>query len=203
MATTSPTLVLACGALARELSAVIKANRLNMVLECLPSDLHNRPDTIVAAVESRLDRAGDQYADVLIGYADCGTGGHLDEMCLRRGVTRLPGAHCYEVFAGGEVFAQLHEEEPGTFYLTDYLAKHFDRLVIKTLGIDRHPELQSIYFANYRRMVLLSQSDDQSVVISAQNAADRLGLSFEHRPCGYTNLETSLINISPKLTTVL
>jgi len=200
---TRPALVLACGALARELTAIIKANNLNMVIECLPGELHNRPDSIPAALEARLDRLGDEYSQVLIGYADCGTGGAIDSLCERRGLSRLPGAHCYELFAGSGVFANLHNQEPGTFYLTDYLAKHFDRLVVKTLGLDRHPELHDLYFANYRRLVLLSQTDEPSVLNAAWLAADRLGLSFEHRHCGYGGLQTSLVNLKPRLAAAL
>jgi hypothetical protein len=121
---------------------------------------------------------------VFVAYADCGTGGLLDPVVERLGATRLPGAHCYEVFAGAATFAALADAEPGTFYLTDYLARHFDALVVAGLGLDAHPELRDEYFGHYRRVVLLSQSDDEDVVARGRAAARALGLAFEHRPVG-------------------
>ncbi|MDH3680653.1 MAG: DUF1638 domain-containing protein [Acidimicrobiia bacterium] len=189
-------LVLACGALARELRDIITANSFDHVtIECLPGDLHNRPDEIPGAVERRLDAVADRYRTVLLGYADCGTGGRLDELCRRRGIQRLPGPHCYELYAGHEAFAALHHEEPGTFYLTDYLAKHFDRFVWRVLGLDRHPELRDQYFGNYRRLVHLAQVDDPEIRAAAAAAADRLGLAFEHRITGYGGLGDVLVDL--------
>jgi hypothetical protein len=128
-----------------------------------------------------------------VAYADCGTGGALDRwLADRPGVTRLPGAHCYEVFAGGARFTELHDAEPGTFFLTDFLARHFDALVWEGLGLDRHPELRDLYFGNYRRVVLLSQSTDPDVVRSAERAAGRLGLDFEHHHTGRSELATAI-----------
>ena len=150
----------------------------------LPAHLHNRPERIVPAVADVLD-AGRAAAPTFVAYADCGTGGALDALLARHpGVERLPGAHCYEVFAGAELFAALHDDEPGTFYLTDFLARHFDALVWQGLGLDRHPELRDTYFGNYRRVVLLSQSTDADVVAAGRRAAERLGLAFEHRHVG-------------------
>jgi len=181
------TLVVACGALTRELRAVLgqvpgAAARCDVTY--LPAHLHNRPEEIPNAVERAVTDARDGHGRVLVAYADCGTGGLLDPVIARLGATRLPGAHCYEVFAGADVFAALAEAEPGTFYLTDYLARHFDALVVQGLGLDTHPELRDTYFTHYRRVVLLSQSDDPSVVEAGERAADRLGLAFEHRPVG-------------------
>jgi hypothetical protein len=187
-------LVIACGALARELIDVIKGNGLEWVdVECLPAKLHNTPDQITAAVEGRLDAAAGRYDKVFVGYADCGTGGMLDAMLIRRGVERLPGAHCYEFFAGAGLFARLHEEEPGTFYLTDFLTKHFDRLVWEGLGLDRWPQLRDQYFGNYRRVVYLSQIDNPELVARAHEAAKQLGLEFEHRAVGYGDFAPALI----------
>jgi hypothetical protein len=186
-------LVIACGALARELADVIKGNGLNWVdVECLPAKLHNTPDQITAAVEAKLDAAAGRYEKVFVGYADCGTGGILDAMLARRGVERLPGAHCYEFFAGAGLFARLHDAEPGTFYLTDFLTKHFDRLVWQGLGLDRWPQLRDEYFGNYRRLVYLSQVDSLDLVSKAEAAAARLGLDFEHRAVGYGEFETAI-----------
>ena len=132
-----------------------------MTLACLPARLHNTPDRIVPELEARLRAVAGRYDKVLIGYADCGTGGHLDSLLERwENVERLPGAHCYEFFATSPVFMELHEAELGTFYLTDFLARHFDRLVWQFLGLDRYPQLRDMYFGNYRKLVYLSQFDD-------------------------------------------
>ena len=190
-------LVIACGALARELLDVIKLNHLGWVdVECLPAILHNTPQLITDAVEERLDRAAGRYSQVFVGYADCGTGGMLDRMLERRGVDRLPGAHCYEFFAGSVQFAALHEADPATFYLTDYLAKHFDRLVWHGLGLDRWPQLRDEYFRNYRRLVYLSQTNRPELVTVATEAADRLGLEFEHIHVGYGDFQPVLVEIA-------
>jgi len=186
------TLVVACGALASELRAVLAADRIGpdlVEVRYLPAHLHNRPERIVPAVEPLLDEAEAAGRRAFVAYADCGTGGRLDAMLARHpGVERLPGAHCYEVFAGAELFAALHDEEPGTFFLTDFLARHFEALVWQGLGLDRHPELRSMYFANYRRVVLLSQSTEPAVLGAADDAARRLGLELEHRHVGRQGL---------------
>lgn len=175
-------LVLACGALVRELRAVLAASDLADLVEVdfLPSPLHNRPERIVPAIEARLAEV-DPDRPVVLGYADCGTGGLLDAYidASPRTISRLPGAHCYEFFAGAVRFAALHEAELGTFYLTDYLAKHFDALIWQGLGLDRHPELRDVMFGNYRRVVLLAQSGDPAVEVAARTAADRLGMAFD------------------------
>jgi len=177
--------VIACGALAGELRAVLAGQGLNGVdVRYLPANLHNRPERIVPAVRDVMATLEpDQH--LFVAYADCGTGGALDAFLAEHpGVDRLPGAHCYEFFAGSARFAALHEAEPGTFYLTDFLAKHFDALVWQGLGLDRHPSLLPTYFGNYRRVVLLSQTTDAAIVTAAQSAAERLGLEFEHEPTG-------------------
>lgn len=188
-------LVIACGALARELLDVIKGNGLEWVdVECLPAKLHNTPDQITAAVERKIVSAAGRYQKVFVGYADCGTGGTLDAMLARRGIDRLPGAHCYEFFAGGALFKSLQEVEPGTFYLTDFLTKHFDRLVWEGLGLDRWPHLRDEYFRNYRRVVYLSQVENADLLSQARSAAQRLGLAFEHRAVGYGEFAPAVIN---------
>ncbi|MFT7648268.1 MAG: hypothetical protein ACI8Y4_003019 [Candidatus Poriferisodalaceae bacterium] len=187
-------LVLACGALAREIIAITRLNGLaEITLECLPANLHNRPTEIPAAVEARLSSAVVEYDRVLVGYGDCGTGGLLDDVCRRYGVTRLPGAHCYEFFAGQSGFAEIHDDDPANFYLTDYLAKHFDRIIIEGLGIDEHPELLDMYFGNYRRVILLAQTDDASLINAGRAAATRLGLEFEVLSTGYGELSSSIV----------
>jgi len=184
-------LVLACGALAGDLRAVLRADGLeeHVDVEYLPANLHNRPDRIAPALQPRLEAAAAAGRPTFVAYADCGTGGALDAMIARfPGVERLPGAHCYEVFAGSAEFAALADAEPGTFWLTDFLARNFERLVIRGLGIDRHPELQATYFAHYQGVVFLSQTDDPDLLVLARRAAERLGLAFEHRPTGVRNL---------------
>ena len=172
---------MACGALARELRIVLGQlpGDRSFDVVYLPANLHNRPSEIPAAVERAVAAAG-PHDRVFIAYADCGTGGLLDPLIQRLGATRLPGAHCYEFFAGAATFAALADAEPGTFYLTDFLARHFDALVIQGLGLDRYPELRDQYFAHYTRVVLLSQSDDPELSAVGRAAAERLGLAFEH-----------------------
>ncbi len=187
-------LVIACGALARELTALIAANGLQQVsVQCLPADLHNRPEKIPGAVRDKIRAARGEFDDVLVAYADCGTGGLLDRVLEEEGVERLPGAHCYEFYAGSPDFAALAEAEPGSFYLTDFLVRHFDRLVIRELGIERHPELAPQYFGNYRRLVYLAQREDPQLIAQARQAAARLGLAFEHRFTGYGDLERAVV----------
>jgi hypothetical protein len=190
------TLVVGCGALARELAAI--TSRLPGVdVTCLPPLLHNRPERIPDAVRVKVREArASGYERVFVAYADCGTGGLLDRVLVEEGVERLSGAHCYEVYAGAKAFARLADEEPGTFYLTDFLVRSFDRLVIRGLGIDRHPELLPAYFGNYRRVVYLSQADDAGLLAAARRAADRLGLAFEHRHTGPGDLAPALFAAS-------
>lgn len=189
---TERVLVLACGALARELLALVDANRwTHVTVRCLPAQLHLRPELIAPAVDAAL-RSTAGYDRALVGYADCGTGGALDEVCQAHGAERLPGLHCYGFFAGGNAWQAMQDEEPGTFYLTDFLARHFDAFVVRPLGLDRHPELVEDVFGNYRRLVYLAQTDDGHLLDRAQAAARRLGLAFEHRPGGYGDLAPAL-----------
>ena len=187
-------LIIACGALARELGDVLKTSRMDWVdIECLPAVLHNTPKLITDAVRERIDRASGRYDKIFVGYADCGTGGMLDRLLEERGIERLPGAHCYEFFAGANRFAQLHEEDPATFYLTDFLVKHFDRLVWQGLGLDRWPQLRDDYFGNYRRVIYLSQVSSDLLVSKAREAAARLGLAFEHHHVGYGDFQPTVL----------
>ena len=194
-AATSPArgrvLVIACGALATELGAVT-AGVDGLDFACLPARLHNRPEQIPEAVRGRIRAARDAYDTILVGYMDCGTGGLLDRVCAEEGVERLPGDHCYELYAGTETFAGLHEAEPGTFYLTDYLVRHFDRLVLEGLGIAAHPELRDAYFGNYTRVVHLVQEPGAGLDAAARRAAAALGLRYERVVTGYGGLASSL-----------
>ena len=188
-------LVVACGAIAREVLAVIRLNGwTHVTLQCLPGKLHNTPREIAGKVDAKLTEAeaSGAYDAMFVAYGDCGTAGALDVVCVAHGVERLPGDHCYGFFAGVDAFAAMHEGNPFTFYLTDFLCKHFERLVVHGLKIDTHPELLPMYFGNYRRLVYLSQTDDPGLVEQGRAAAAFLGLEFEHRPSGYGDLRPSL-----------
>jgi hypothetical protein len=186
-------LVLACGAIAREVLAVIELNGWEHVeLRCLPAQLHSTPQRIAPAVDRKLAELAGRYERVFVAYADCGTAGDLDRVLERHGVERLPGAHCYGFLAGNSVWAEIHEEDPATFYLTDFLARHFEALVIRGLKLDVHPELEPLVFGNYRRLVYLAQTDDPELLARARAAAARLGLAFEHRRTGYGELVPTL-----------
>jgi hypothetical protein len=188
-------LIVACGAIAREVLAVIDLNGwTHVTLQCLPGRLHNTPREIAGKVDTKLREAeatGD-YRAIFVAYGDCGTAGALDEVVAAHGVDRLPGDHCYGFFAGVDAFAAMHEDNPFTFYLTDFLCRHFDRLVVQGLKLDSHPELLPMYFGNYRRVVYLSQTEDAALVERGREAAAFLGLEFEHRPSGYGDLRPSL-----------
>jgi hypothetical protein len=182
--------LIACGALAREILAL---NRLNgwahLDLVCLPASLHNRPERIAAAVRGRIREArAEGFGRIFVLYADCGTGGELDRVLEEEGVERLPGPHCYATFMGQGAFLEHAEAEPGCFYLTDYLARQFDHLIIEGLGLDRHPDLLPLYFGNYTRLVYLAQVADPSLDAQAEAAAARLGLAYERRATGYGEL---------------
>ena len=186
-------LVIACGALSREITALKRASGWSMLdLTCLPPELHNRPERIPAAVRAVIGDARARYQRIFVAYADCGTGGALDRMLAEEGVERLPGAHCYEFFATSGVFAALSDAEPGTFYLTDFLVRHFERLVVGSLGIDRHPELASEYFRHYTRVLYLAQVADAQLERQARAIAARLGLRYEHRATAYGDLASGL-----------
>ena len=188
-------LVVACGAIAREVLAVIRLNGwTHVTLQCLPGKLHNTPREIAGKVDAKLREAeaSSAYDAMFVAYGDCGTAGALDAVCAAHGVERLPGDHCYGFFAGVDAFAAMHEDNPFTFYLTDFLCKHFDRLVVQGLKIDTHPELLPMYFGNYRRLVYLVADRRSRARRAGPAAAAFLGLAFEHRPSGYGDLQPAL-----------
>ncbi len=185
-------LIIACGALAREINALRRANDWAVDVQCLAPELHNHPQRIAPAVRERIRAHRGQYRAIFVAYAECGTMGQLDRVLAEEGVERLPGAHCYEFYAGASTFAELADAEPGTFYLTDFLTRHFERLVIHELGIDRHPQLAQEYFRHYRKVVYLAQEPSSALIEQARQAAVRLGLAFEHRLTGYGELGTRL-----------
>jgi len=174
------TMMIACGALARETLLLIERNKWDfMDVTCLPASYHNHPQKIPEAMRTKIrDARSRGYENVVALFADCGTGGMLDAVIEEEGVQRIPGAHCYEFYAGREAFAEIAEEELGTFYVTDFLARHFDRLIIEGLGIDRHPQLKDMYFGNYTRLVYLEQVEDAETEKLAMAAADKLGLEY-------------------------
>lgn len=186
--------VIGCGALAREL-LVLTRDLPGVKVHCVDARLHMRPSRIAGAVADRIDKTRRAFGDdvrIFVAYADCGTGGALDAVLERESVERIAGAHCYEFYAGSGVYAAMQDEELGTFYLTDFLARQFDTLVLAGLGLDRHPELLPDYFGSYRRLVYLAQTDDPELTAKAEAAAIRLGLTFERRWTGYGELALTI-----------
>jgi len=189
-------LLIACGALAREIVALKAANGWDhMDLTCLPANLHNHPDRITDAVRSAVQKHRASYDDVFVVYGDCGTGGQLQTACAQMGVAMVAGPHCYSFYEGNAAFA-AHDDEITAFYLTDFLARQFDAFVWKPLGLDRHPELLAMYFANYTKLVYQAQTDDPALTQLARSCADRLGLDFERRFTGYGDLQTTLADVA-------
>ncbi len=187
------TLVIACGALAHEITALTKANDWSQLkVQCLPADLHNTPQKIPEAVRQKIQSARASYSNIFVAYADCGTGGMLDKVLQEEKVERLPGAHCYAFFTGQEAWEELAEEELGTFFLTDFLARHFDRLILHGMGIEKYPELLPQIFANYTRLVYLAQKPTPELQARAEAAAKHLGLSYIYRETGYGELADGL-----------
>ena len=168
--------VIACGALSVDIAAICERRGWPVDIHPLPPLLHNRPELIAPAVEEQLAALAPRYRRIAIGYADCGTYGELDEVCARHGVARLPGAHCYDVYAGSDVIAELSAAEPGTYFLTDFLAAGFERLVWRELGLDRYPDLRDDYFRHYTRVVWLATRRTADLERAATRAAERLGL---------------------------
>ena len=187
-------LLIACGALAREIVDLIERNRWTAFdLQCLPAKWHNTPDKIVPGVREKIRAAKPNYRSIFVLYGDCGTGGLLDAMLAEEGVERIEGPHCYAFFSGNADFAARADDDVTSFFLTDYLARHFDKLIWAGLGLDRHPELLPLYFGNYRKIVYLAQTRDEDLAKKAVAAARRLGLDYEYRFTGYGELESSLV----------
>lgn len=184
-------LLIACGALAREILALKRANGWDhMVLQCLPAKYHLYPEKIVTAVEETVAENRVTYDSIFVVYADCGTGGLLEAKCTELGVEMVEGPHCYSFFEGNETFAA--RDEISAFYLTDFLVKQFDAFVWKPMGLDRHPELRDMIFGNYTTLVYQAQVENAALKAKAKDCADRLGLDFEYRFTGYGDLETAL-----------
>ncbi len=190
-------LLIACGALAHEVLALTRANRWTHVdLQCLPANLHLWPDRIPAAVEKAVTQHKSTYETIFILYADCGTGGLLQQKCKDLGVEMIEGPHCYSFFEGNARFAELAESEFTAFYLTDFLVRQFDAFVWRPMGLDRHPELRDMYFGNYTKLVYQAQTDDPALDAKAQDCAARLGLAYERRFTGYGDLAAALARVA-------
>ncbi len=188
-------LIIACGALAREIVTLQKQFGLEAIkLKCLPAEYHNTPEKIAPGIEKILSECAADYETILVAYGDCGTGGGLDRVLEKYNATRLPGAHCYEFFAGNHLFEELMEKDLGSFFLTDYLVKNFDRLIISGLGLDRFPHLRDAYFQHYTKLVYLSQIKDADLIRRAEIAAERLGLEFVTIHTAYGGLEDGILN---------
>lgn len=186
-------LLIACGALAREILDLKKANGWDhMDLTCLPAKLHLYPEKITKAVTEAVAKHRASYDEIFVVYADCGTGGLLQIACDDMGVQMVAGPHCYSFFEGNERFADISESEFTAFYLTDFLVRQFEAFIIKPMGLDRHPELRDMYFGNYEKLVYQAQTDDPALTEKAKEAAETLGLAFERRLTGYGDLEVTL-----------
>ena len=193
----APVLLLACGALAREIVNLIEANKWEAFdIQCLPAKWHNTPQFIVPALREKIRSNRADYNSIFVLYGDCGTGGLLDAMLVEEGVERISGPHCYAFYTGNTLFEAKAEADMTSFYLTDYLARHFDKLIWQGLGLDRHPELLSDYFGNYTKLIFLAQTQDDGLKSQAEKAASLLGLEYEYRFTGYGELESDLKSIT-------
>jgi len=190
-------LVIACGALAKEITTLIRINNwTHLQLRYLPAKLHNDPHKITQNIRNNLIKAKNKFSQIFIGYADCGTGGQLDTLMEEFGLQRLPGAHCYEFLSSTQKFSKLIEEEPGSFFLTDFLVKSFEKLIWQGLKINSHPELLKIYFKNYRRLVYLAQTESKDLQYQAKQIAKRLGLNYLYLYTEYGALTPALSDLN-------
>lgn len=187
-------LVIGCGMIAREVLAVTQKLGLDHIeLTCLPAEFHYYPERIAPAMDAAIEKAkAEGYRHIFVGYADCGTGGHLDRICEKHGVERLGGPHCFALYQGLGAFEKIGEGDMTSFYMTDFLCRQFEAFFIKPLGLDRHPELAKDFFGNYEKLIYLAQTDDPALEKVARDAADMLGLAYERRRTGYGDLEPAL-----------
>ena len=196
-AQTGRILLIACGALAHEILALTRVNHWHhMDLQCLPANLHLYPDKITPAVAAAVAEYRDRYQQIFVVYADCGTGGQLQQMCKELGVQMVEGPHCYSFFEGNATFAAHADTEFTAFYLTDFLVRQFDAFVWRPMGLDRHPQLRDMYFGNYTKLVYQAQTDDLALDAKAEDCAKRLGLAYERRFTGYGDLASALVTVA-------
>ena len=180
------TLLICCGAIAREVVAVVRENGWDhMDVQCLPAKLHNEPDRLPDGIRAKIKAGRLTHDKIIVLYSDCGTGGKIDRVLEEEGIDGIGGSHCYEIFAGSEVFQRMMADEPGTFFVTDFLARNFEKLVFKGLGLDRFPKLRDTYFGQYKRLVYLAQTENAQIRAWAEAAAEMIGLDFEMRFTGY------------------
>ena len=188
-------LLIACGALAREILAVIKTNAWDHIdIQCLPAIYHNHPEKIVPAIRKTVIGNIDKYSNIFVVYADCGTGGQLKKLCDEMGLKMINGPHCYSFFEGNEAFQ--NRDELTSFYLTDFLVRQFDSFFWRPMGLDKHPELRDVYFSNYTTLVYQAQVKDKKLQSIARDCARLMGLSYEYRFTGYGDLETALHKVA-------
>jgi hypothetical protein len=186
-------LLIACGALAREIIDLKAANGwTHLDLTCLPAKYHLYPEKITQAVRDSVAKHRAEYDEIFVVYADCGTGGLLQAACAELGVKMIAGPHCYSFFEGNDAFAAKADEEFTSFYLTDFLVRQFDAFIMKPMGLDRHPELRDMYFGNYEKLIYQAQTDNQELTGKAKACAAKLNLPFERRYTGYGDLKTAL-----------
>ncbi|WP_261841974.1 DUF1638 domain-containing protein [Aliamphritea ceti] len=196
----APAVVITCSALLKEITMVSKANGWeHLQPQCITAELHNYPEQITGAVKSLIDIAKAKNQQIFVAYGDCGTGGQLDAMLEAEEVERVPGSHCYEFFSGGEIFEQFQENELGTFYLTDFLTRHFDRLIIRGMGLENKPELMPVYFGHYKKLLYIAQTKDSQLEEMAQQAAEKLGLEYEYFYGGTGVLGDALLSFNQRI----
>ncbi|MEP0944112.1 MAG: DUF1638 domain-containing protein [Rhizobiaceae bacterium] len=190
----APVRVIGCGMIAREILTITDQLGLeNIDLKCLPAMWHHYPDKIAPGVDAAIHKAKDEgFKNIFVAYADCGTGGHLDAVCRKHSVERIAGPHCFSFYMGNDQFEDQADDLLTSFFMTDFLARHFQTFLVKPLGLDRHPELRDMYFGNYTRMLYIAQTDDKELTDNAKRAAEFLGLEYEKRLTGYGDLSTSL-----------
>ncbi len=200
-AAAKPNLLIACGALAQEIVALQRLNHWEGRLEvtCLPAIWHNTPEKIPEGVREKIKANRQKYDRIFIGYGDCGTGGLLDAVLAEEGAERIAGPHCYQFYAGTAVFEKMMDDELGTFFLTDYLCRFFDRLVWKGFGLDRRPDMKDMVFGHYKKLVFLAQIEDAALTEQAREIAQRLGLEFEYRLTGYGELAGFMAEAAAKV----
>ena len=185
-----PVRVIACGMIAREMLDINTQLGFEHVdLKCLPASYHHYPEKIAPEMDLAITQAKDEgFEHIFVGYADCGTGGQLDKVCEKHGVKRIDGPHCFSFYIGNALFEQKSDDFLTTFFITDFLARHFETFLVKPLGLDKHPELREMYFAHYDRALYLAQTKDEELEKLAKNAADFLGLEYDYRYTGYGDL---------------
>jgi len=187
------TLVICCGAVAREILGLVRERAWEHIeVTCLPANFHNTPENLPEGIRAKIRANRKSYTNILVLYSDCGSGGRIQAVLDEEGVQGIGGAHCYEVFSGSENFRRMMAEEPGSFFLTDFLARHFEKLVFRGLGLDRFPQLRKKYFGKYKKVVYLAQSEDPELRKLAESAAVSVGLAFEMRQTGYGDFERFL-----------